>query len=100
MLFRSEELGFAGVLLLVGLFGIMAWRLVIIARKANSDFGQLLALGILITLVGQAIIHMGMNMGLFPVTGISLPFISSGGSYLISAMMMIGLAQSVAVYSS
>ena len=49
--------------------------------------------------LGQGMIHMAMNMGLLPVTGISLPFISAGGSYLLSVMLMTGLVQSVAVYS-
>lgn len=96
----GEELGFGGVLMLLTLYGILAWRLLVIAKNTRSDFGQILCLGIAIAIVGQAVIHIGMNMGLLPVTGLSLPFISSGGSYLLAVMCMVGLAQSVAVHST
>lgn len=95
----GEELGFAGVLLLLGLYGLLGWRLAAIALRTHSDFGQILCVGVAIAVIGQALIHISMNMGLLPVTGISLPFMSSGGSYLLSVMIMMGLAQSVAVHS-
>lgn len=95
----GEELGFAGVGLLIVLLGILTWRIILIAKRTRNDFGQIVAIGILLALVGQATINIAMNLGLMPVTGISLPFISAGGSYLISVMMMIGLVQSVAVHS-
>lgn len=96
----GEELGFGGVIILLTLYGLLAWRLVTIARRTRSDFGQILCLGVAIAIVGQAAIHIGINMGLLPVTGLSLPFISSGGSYLLAVMAMLGLAQSVAVHST
>lgn len=95
----GEELGFVGVLLLLGLYALLAWRLAHIAMSTRSDFGQILAVGVLIAVLGQALVHIAMNMGLLPVTGLSLPFMSSGGSYLLSVMVMMGLAQSVAVHS-
>ena len=96
----GEELGFGGVLILLILYGLLAWRLVVIAKNTRSDFGQILCLGVAIAIVGQAVVHIGMNMGLLPVTGLSLPFISSGGSYLLAVLCMVGLAQSVAVHST
>lgn len=96
----GEELGLAGIALLLTLYGLMAWRLITIARATRQDYGQILVVGILFAFLGQAVVHMGMNMGLLPVTGLSLPFISSGGSYMLAMMMMIGLAQSVAVHST
>jgi rod shape determining protein RodA len=96
----AEELGFAGVLLLAVLLGIIAWRIISIAKHTRSDFGQLVAIGVLIALMGQAILNMSMNLGMVPVTGISLPLISAGGSYLMSVMMMLGLVQSIAVHST
>jgi rod shape determining protein RodA len=96
----GEELGLAGVTLLIVLYGLLAWRLIQIARATRQDFGQILVVGVLFAFLGQALVHMGMNMGLLPVTGLSLPFISSGGSYMLAIMMMIGLAQSVAVHST
>lgn len=95
----GEELGFAGVVLLIVLLGILTWRIILIAKRTRNDFGQIVAIGILLAFVGQATLNIAMNLGLLPVTGISLPFISAGGSYLISVMMMIGLVQSVAVHS-
>lgn len=95
----GEELGFAGVVLLVTLYGLIGWRLSAIAMQTRSDFGQILCIGVLVAVLGQAIIHTSYNMGLLPVTGLSLPFISAGGSYLLSVMIMMGLAQSVAVHS-
>lgn len=96
----GEELGLAGITLLIVLYGILAWRLIQIARATRQDFGQILVVGVLFAFLGQAVVHMGMNMGLLPVTGLSLPFISAGGSYMLAIMMMIGLAQSVAVHST
>lgn len=96
----GEELGLAGIALLLTLYGIMAWRLIMIARATRNDFGQIVVVGVLFAFLGQAIVHMGINMGLLPVTGLSLPFVSAGGSYMVAVMMMIGLAQSVAVHSN
>lgn len=96
----GEELGFAGVVLLLVLLGIITWRIIVIAKRTTNDFGQLLCIGVAIALVGQAILNISMNLGMIPVTGISLPFISAGGSYLLAVLMMLGLVQSVAVHSS
>lgn len=96
----GEELGFAGIMLLVSLLGIIAWRCIKIAKESRSDFGQLLAIGALFLIVGQAMLNMAMNLGMIPVTGISLPFISAGGSYLVSVFMMMGILQSVWVHSA
>ncbi len=95
----GEELGFAGVFLLLSLFGIVVWRGLVIARNAHNDFGQLVAISVVIVIVGQGSMNIAMNLGMIPVTGISLPFISAGGSYLLAVFMMNGLLQSVAVYS-
>lgn len=96
----GEELGFAGVIMLLILYGLLAWRLLVIAKRTRSDFGQIICVGVAVAIVGQAAIHMGVNMGLLPVTGLSLPFVSSGGSYILAIMAMLGLAQSVAVHST
>jgi len=93
----AEELGLVGVLLVLGLFGVIFYRLVFIARRAHDDFGLFLVLGIAIVLFLHVFINIGMNMGVMPVTGISLPFLSYGGSFLLICLAMIGLAQSVAV---
>jgi len=93
----AEELGLFGVILVLGLFSVIFYRLVIIARRAHDDFGLFLVLGIMIIIFLHMFINIGMNMGVMPVTGISLPFLSYGGSFLLICLAMIGLAQSVAV---
>ncbi len=95
----GEELGFAGITLLLALFTVFTWRMILVAKASSSDFGQLIVIGVLVVIVVQAIMNMSINMGMLPVTGLSLPFISAGGSYLISIMAMVGLAQSVKVHS-
>lgn len=93
----AEELGLFGVALVLGLWFIICYRLVRIAMRAPDDFGMYLALGICITFFIHFLINIGMNLGIMPVTGISLPFLSYGGSFLVTSMLMIGMAQSVAV---
>lgn len=96
----GEELGFAGILLFLTLLGIFVWRCIHIARNTNDDYGQIVATAVVIIVAGQATMNMAMNMGLMPVTGISLPFVSAGGSYLFSLLIMVGIVQSVAIHTS
>jgi rod shape determining protein RodA len=93
----AEEMGFIGVLLLLGLFAVVLHRLFKIAIEAQDNFGKFLLLGISFVLIFHIVVNIGMNMGVMPVTGIPLPFISYGGSSLISFLVMIGVAQSVYV---
>jgi rod shape determining protein RodA len=93
----AEELGVLGVALVLGLWLVICYRLVRIAMAAPDDFGMFLILGICIAFFIHIVINIGMNLGLMPVTGISLPFLSYGGSFLITSLIMIGMAQSVAV---
>lgn len=91
----AEELGFLGttVILLILLF--VVWRLVRIADMAQDQFGRLLTMGVAALIFFQTFINVGMNLSIVPVTGMTLPFLSYGGSSLISMMVAIGLAQSV-----
>lgn len=93
----AEELGFLGALALIILLVIVLWRLITIADQARDQFGRLLVTGVIAMIMFQVIISIGMNLGLLPVTGITLPFISYGGSSLLTIMIGIGLAQSVAM---
>jgi len=93
----AEELGFLGVVMVLGLFAVIFYRLVVIARRAHDDFGLYLVLGIVAVIFLHMFINIGMNMGIMPVTGISLPFVSYGGSFLLICLIMIGVAESVAV---
>ena len=93
----SEEMGFIGavVVLLLLLFVIMRlWR---IADQARDSFGRLLATAVAAIVLIQTLVNVGMNMALVPVTGLPLPFISYGGNAMLSLMLLVGLAQGVAM---
>lgn len=93
----GEELGFVGLTIVLGLFGLLLTRFTAIARTAADPFAQIL----LVTLVSYVTFHLvvnaGMNLGVMPVTGIPLPFVSAAPSSLIVALITVALAQSVAV---
>ena len=82
------------------LFGILFWRLFLIARYADGNFPQLVIFGIIIMISSHIFIHVGMNTGVLPVTGISLPFLSYGGSFLMTLMVSMGIAESIKMRSS
>jgi len=85
----SEEWGFVGVFVLFGLFGFVLWRILREARHGETNFEILFALGLAILFMSHLTIHVGMNIGLLPVTGTVMPFMSYGGSHL--AMEFVGL---------
>ncbi len=91
----GEELGFAGSLLVILLFGFILFRLIRVAMLARDPYGKLIAVGITAVVLVQSYVNLGMNLGLMPVTGIPLPFISSGGSSLITLLAAEGVAQSI-----
>ena len=91
----AEEMGFIGAFLILGLFAIVFYRLFKIVSETQDNFGKLIILGIAFTIIFHMAVNIGMNLGIMPVTGIPLPFISYGGSSLISFLIMIGIAQSV-----
>ena len=93
----AEELGFFGVALVILCWVVVFYRLLRIARSAQDDFGLFAVLGLMSIFLIHIVVNIGMNMGLFPVMGISLPFLSYGGSFLISSLIMIGIAESVRV---
>jgi rod shape determining protein RodA len=92
----GEELGFIGCIGVLFVFWIICLRLVIIAQTANDNFGSLLAIGVLSMLIFQVFVNIGMNIGLAPVTGIPLPFLSYGNASLLSNFIGLGLVESVA----
>jgi rod shape determining protein RodA len=95
----GEELGFLGAALLIGLFAIVVWRAFRIARMSRDIYGTLLAAGVAGVLVFQVFINIGMTIGIMPVTGLPLPFVSFGSSSLVVFLMAIGLLESVHVHS-
>jgi rod shape determining protein RodA len=94
----GEEWGFVGCLILLLVFWLVCWRLIWVATKAKDNFGSLLAIGVLSIIAFQVIVNISMTIGLAPITGIPLPFISYGRSSLVSLFMGIGLVESVANY--
>ena len=90
-----EEMGLLGGLLVIGLFGVLVWRAGKIVGRAPDRFGFLLAAGILLTVGLQAVLNMGVVTGALPAKGISLPFISYGGSGLVLMSFAVGLLISI-----
>jgi len=91
----GEELGFAGAMLLLALLALLAWRGLRIAALARDPFGALIAAGVVSMLVFQAFVNIGMTIGIMPITGIPLPFVSYGGSSLVSSFLAVGLLENV-----
>ncbi len=91
----GEELGFLGGISLLGFFGVMMWRIWRVAVLARDQLGRLLCVGVLAMLVFQIFENVGMTMGITPITGIPLPFMSYGGSAMITSSMAIGLVLNV-----
>ena len=91
----GEELGFAGAMLVFALFMLVLFRGLHTAFLARDNFGRLLATGIVMMLLVQVFINVGVNIQLLPVTGIPLPFLSFGGSSLLSALLSLGILQSI-----
>ncbi|HUR57466.1 MAG TPA: FtsW/RodA/SpoVE family cell cycle protein [Opitutaceae bacterium] len=91
----AEEKGFLGSLTVLGLFGIVLFNGIRIAGSARDRFGTLLALGVTVLFLVHVFVNIAMTIGLVPITGIPLPFISYGGSFLLSCCLLQGLVQSV-----
>ncbi len=94
--FLGAELGLVGGLFLIALFSLVVTRGITAASRAPDTFGRLLAVGLVAMVLTQAVVNIGVNLRLFPTTGIPLPFISQGGSALIAMLIAVGLLQSVA----
>jgi rod shape determining protein RodA len=91
----GEELGFLGGATLIGLYGLLVWRLWRTALLSSDFFGTLLAVGVLAIFAFQIFENIGMTMGIMPITGIPLPFMSYGGSAIITSFIAIGLVANV-----
>jgi len=94
-----EELGLVGAGLVIFLFGVLIWRGISIASKAPDIFGSLVATGIVLMIGGQAIINIAVVTNSMPNTGITLPFISFGGTSLLVTMFLMGVLLNISRYS-
>jgi len=92
----AEELGLIGVVILLALYFLILWRLLRLAQKADDEFNSYLIVGIILLFFVQLLVNVGGAIGFLPVTGVTLPFVSYGGSSLIINLLLIGIAQSVA----
>ena len=95
----AERVGFVGSIVLIGLFFLLVWRILHIATISRDRFGVLLAVGVATIFLFHVFVNVGMTMGIMPVTGIPLPFISYGRSNLVVSVLSLGLLQSIAIHS-
>lgn len=91
----GEQLGLIGGVLVLLVYGVVLWRLLVIARNSRDRFGKLLTVGVASMLAFQIFVNIGMTMGIMPVTGLPLPLMSAGGSSFIVTALALGLANSV-----
>jgi rod shape determining protein RodA len=95
----AEDLGFVGGVVVLVLFGLLVWRILLIGWQARDAFGMMIAVGLASMILFQLLVNVGMVTGIMPVTGIPLPFVTYGGSSLISLLFGIGILQSVRMRS-
>lgn len=95
----AEEWGFIGTILFFSAFGVLLWRIIANARKGATNFEILYGLGLAILFMSHFFINVGMNIGLLPVTGITLPFVSYGGSHLLTSFFALGILMSQRRYT-
>jgi cell division protein FtsW len=96
----GEELGFLGAVGVLALFGLVLWRGLRAASACSNEFGRLLAIGLTVMVVGQALVNMSVVLGLLPTKGIPLPFISYGGSSLLVSLLAVGILLNISQHTS
>ena len=92
----AEEFGFLGILIVAGLFALLFYKIVKIALRSENLFNKYLAFGLGFGIIIQAILNLSVVIGLIPVTGVTLPFFSYGGSSLLVSMISVGIILSIA----
>ncbi|MGH2446868.1 MAG: FtsW/RodA/SpoVE family cell cycle protein, partial [Candidatus Limnocylindria bacterium] len=90
----AEDLGFIGGVVMLALFGLLVWRILLIGWQSQDSFGMMIAVGLASMILFQLLVNVGMVIGIMPVTGIPLPFVTYGGSSLISLLFGMGILQS------
>ncbi len=91
----GEQLGFVGGAIVIGLFALMIWRMLLVAALARDRFAQLTAVGLAAMFAFHIFVNIGMTVGILPVTGLPLPFVSFGGSFYLSMALSIGVINSI-----
>ncbi|MBU6415214.1 rod shape-determining protein RodA, partial [Patescibacteria group bacterium] len=95
----AEEWGFAGAIFLLALYGVLFWRMLAIGMHASDNFAKLYVLGFSAIIFLQIFIHIGMNIGILPITGTTLPFLSYGGSSLVTLLAGLGIIESIRIHA-
>ncbi len=95
----AEEWGFVGIAIVFALFGLLFWRILRTASMGESNFETLFALGILCYFTAHFVLHVGINLGVLPVTGTTIPFMSYGGSHLLVEFLVLGILSGMSKYS-
>lgn len=91
----AEELGFIGAMVLFGLFVLLIWRVMVAGWRSRDPFGTMFAAGLASMILFQLVVNVGMVMGIMPITGIPLPFVTHGGASLVSMAIGLGIIQSI-----
>ena len=94
----TEQAGLLGAILMLALFALILTRIERVARQATNNFSAIYALSLTVLLVTEITLHIGMNIGMLPVTGLPLPFVSYGGSHTLVAFAMLGLLESIRLH--
>jgi rod shape determining protein RodA len=92
----AEEWGFVGVVLVLLLYALLLFQLLALARKMSTNFDALFTIGVAVLFLASITVHVGINLGLLPVTGTTVPFMSSGGSHLLVEFAALGIITSLA----
>jgi len=87
----AEEWGFVGVLIIFACFGILFWRILKNAYFGQSNFEHFFGIGLAIFLMTHFVLHVGMNIGVLPITGLTMPFLSYGGSHMVTVFAGLGI---------
>jgi rod shape determining protein RodA len=95
----AEELGFVGGIILIGLFALLVTRMLTIGWQARDSLGRMVAVGLATMILFQVAVNIGMVTGIMPVTGIPLPFITYGGSSMVSLLFGLGILESVRIHT-
>ena len=91
----GEEFGLIGIILVLALFVFLLYRLLVLAKETKNKFAGLVTIGVFAWLGYQTFLNIGMTMGLLPITGVPLPFVSYGGSSLLTCFMAIGICLAI-----
>jgi rod shape determining protein RodA len=95
----AEEWGFVGVVLILALYALLLFQLLMLARRMTTNFDALFTIGVAVLFLASITVHVGINLGLLPVTGTTIPFMSSGGSHLVIEFIALGIITSLAQHA-